>query len=232
MSEQAQLLMVEMDWEETLLEIQTEPSNELTESHWRLYEALYGLLEVAARKWLHARQLVEARDGALAAVGIDKIFRDIGKFNIPDDSSEGIGRAFRAWAIICCRNEWGKQSGILKDEAWDPTKHLEDDTRASPSPEDLLAALDPPDQPPSRSQTERALRQRILEEELAKLLPSMKDAILATEELKSVSQPNARGKQGEAATIAEAHGHTPGAVRTARSRLLKRAKERFEKEVK
>ena len=61
---------------------------------------------------------------------------------------------------------------------------------------------------------------------------AMKEALLESEDLKSVEIPNARGKQGEAASIATKHGYKPGAIRTCRNRLLKKVLERFEQEVK
>ena len=73
---------------------------------------------------------------------------------------------------------------------------------------------------------------RILHEELEKLPPAMKEALLESEDIKNILQPNARGKQGEAAAIASKHGYKPGAVRTARSRLAAKVNERFEKEAK
>ena len=229
--EQAQQLLPDMDWEEVLLEVQTDPGDGLTESHGRLYEAIYGLLETAAQKWLRTRHLTEAQDGALVAIGLDKIFRDIEKFSIPDDHCDGIGRAFKAWALICSKREWSK---YIRDQKIKEGDIDQEDLLAeeAPSPEDALIALEPTEKQPSRAQAEIELMRRILHEELEKLPPAMKEALLESEDIKNIHQPNARGKQGEAAAIASKHGYTPGAVRTARSRLAAKVNERFEKEAK
>ena len=73
--------------------------------------------------------------------------------------------------------------------------------------------------------------EKALEDELNKLPPAMKEALLDSEDLKSVENPNARGKQGEAASIASKYGYTPNAVRTRRTRLLGKVQNRFKKEV-
>ena len=229
--EQAQQLLPDMDWEEVLLEVQTDPGDGLTESHGRLYEAIYGLLETAAQKWLRARHLTQAQDGALVAIGLDKIFRDIEKFSIPDDHSNGIGRAFKAWALICSKREWRK---YIRDQKSKEGDIDQEDLLAeeAPSPEDALITLETIEKPPSRAQAEIELMRRILHEELEKLPPAMKEALLESEDIKNIHQPNARGKQGEAAAIASKHGYKPGAVRTARSRLAAKVNERFGKEAK
>ena len=229
--EQAQQLLPDMDWEEVLLEVQTDPGDGLTENHGRLYEAIYGLLETAAQKWLRTRHLTEAQDGALVAIGLDKIFRDIEKFSIPDDHSDGIGRAFKAWAFKCCKREWSK---YIRDQKSKEGDIDQEDILAeeAPSPEDALIALETTEKQPSRAHAEIELMRRILHEELEKLPPSMKEALLESEDIKNIHQPNARGKQGEAAGIASKHGYKPGAVRTARSRLAAKVNERFGKEAK
>ena len=104
MSEQAKKIVEEIDWEEVILEIQTAPGDGLSENHGLLYYFLYGPMEVAAQNWLKTRHLTIARDGALTAIGLEKVFRDIEKFKIPDDNAEGIGRAFKAWALKCLKN--------------------------------------------------------------------------------------------------------------------------------
>lgn len=226
--EQAQQLMPDMDWEETLLEVQTDPGDGLTESHGRLYEAIYGFLEITAQKWLRTRHLTQALDGALVAIGLEKIFRDIEKFSIPDDCSDGIGRAFKAWALVCCKREWGK---YIKSQQDNP-KEAEALTEEAPSPEKILLAQEATRKPPTRTQAEKMMMRQILHEELEKLVPTMKEALLESEDIKNIRKPGARGKQGEAASIAAKYGHTPSAVRTTRSRLAKKVRERFEKEAK
>ena len=229
--EQAQQLLPDMDWEEILLEVQTEPGDGLTESHGKLYDAIYGLLYTNAQKWLRSRHLTEAEDGALVAVGLAKIFRDIEKFSIPNDHSDGIGGAFKAWALLCCKREWSKH---IRAQQSMSTNIEEEEllTEDSPSPEEILLALENSDKPPSRAQAEIELMRKILHEELEKLPPSMKEALLESEDIKNIQQPTVRGKQGEAAAIASKHGYKQGAVRTARSRLATKVKERFEKEAK
>jgi len=232
MLEQAKTLKVEIDWEELILEIQTDPGDELTDNHWTLYETVYGSMVVSARRWLENRNLTEARDGALAAIGIDKIFKIIDKFDIPDDDSSGIGRAFKAWALKCCAREWSKQKDLLREVELDSDKFNQFHSGIFPSPEEVLIAEVPSNKPVSRPVTDRALIKRILAEELNRFPQSMKEALLESEDLKSVENPNSRGKQGEAANIAEKYGFTQGAIRTSRSRLLKKIRDRFEQEVK
>lgn len=224
----------EVDWEELILEIQTAPVDGLTESHGILYDAIYGLITVRAQQWLENHHLAQAHDGALTAIGIDKIFKEISKFTIPEDASAGIRKAFIAWALKCSEREWSRPKYQLTQTEISIAPDTIEETyqSTSPSPEEVLITEVSSITPVSRSVTEKALKLRILEEELNKLQPAMKEALLESEDLKSVENPNARGKQGEAASIATKHGYKPGAIRTCRNRLLKKVLERFEQEVK
>lgn len=232
MPEQLGRLKKEIDWGELLLEIQTEPGSELTDNHFLLYEYLYGRLEVGARKWLSRRRLSESQDGILAAIGIEKIFRDIGKFAIPDDCSDGVRKAFTAWALICSEREWIKEKALMLQRKLSSLGDTELEETASPSPEELLILRENANDAPCRAVTERALMKQILDEELNKLQPEMKKALLETEDEKRPDKPTARGESGVAAQIARRHGYNPGAVRTARTRLLNKVEERFQQEVK
>lgn len=229
MSLQATQSETSFDWEEVIMDIQTHPGEELCGSHWLLYAAIYGVLSVAADNWLEGRRLSSAEDGALVAIGLDKIFQNISKFNIPNDHPSGIGKAFKAWCVKCCKNEWSKYANSNLEDSIDPMEIQRLDDRPTLPLEKALSNQESA-KTPSRSDVERKLMRKVLEDELDQLPPTMKDALLDSEDLKSVENPNARGKKGEAASIASKYGYTPNAVRTRRSRLLVKVQDRFEKE--
>lgn len=232
MTKQAAQLVVATDWGELLLEIQTTPDSGLTDSHGQLYAGVYGSLHVCAQRWLSNRRLSESRDNELVAIGLDKIFRDIAKFKIPNDDPEVIRRKFIAWALKCSEREWGKQKGLMRPQLCEFAIVENDEEFSPPNPESIWIELEDSPKLPLRPVTERALMKRILAEELNRLAPAMKLAVLETTDIKCVKKPKARGESGTAEEIASKHGYNAGAVRTARSRLSQRVKERFQQEAK
>jgi len=230
MPENANLLPSEIDWETLILEVQTDPSGVESEAFGRLYVAVYGYLHTLAQQWLARHQLSEVQDNALVAIGLDKILKEITKFVAPDDDSAGIGRAFRGWISTYCEREWCKNKNIHRELALDSHPLENWEKSSSPSVEEQLVAKERGASTISLRQQDISKQGQILSEELNQLPEAMRDAILESEDLKSIDNPAGRGKKGEAAAIASKHGLTPGAIRTARSRLAKRVEERFQKE--
>lgn len=222
--------MSEIDWETLILEVQTDPAGVESEAFGRFYIAIYGYMRTLAQKWLERRQLSEVQDNALVAIGLDKVFKEISKFAPPDDDSDGVGRAFRGWISTCCEHEWRNSKNIHKELAFDAHMLEEREKNSCPSVEEQLVAEESGTFSVSLRQQAIYAQRQILNEELNRLPEAMRDAILESEDQKNVKNLKGRGVQGEVASIASKHGLTPGAIRTARSRLAKKTKERFEKE--
>lgn len=230
MSDNAYLLQSEIDWETLILEVQTDPTGVESEAFGRLYVASYGYLCTLAQKWLERHQLSEVQDNALVAIGLDKILKEIGKFEAPDDDSAGIGQAFKGWISTCCEREWGNNKNIHRELVLDSHALEEWGKNSCPSVEEQLIAEEGGVSSISLRQQTIAEQKQILNEELNRLPEAMRDAILESEDLKRVDNPAGRGKKGEAAAIASKYALTPGAVRTARSRLVNRVEKGFLKE--
>jgi len=222
------------DWGTLILEIQTDPAGpDQCPALGQIFKELFPFLRVLAAKWRRKYRLSEDTPDDLASAGWDKVSDEIGKFTIPEDGPEGIGRAFKGWVTTCCRRHWEHLAKANPVFAVDPLE-LSERISAAPSVEEVLDAgrqthgnLESVD----RSSRERQLRQDILRQELEKLPAAMRDALLETEDEKSVVNPSARGKTGDAARIAAKHGYTANAVRTRRTRLCDRVKARFDSEV-
>ena len=230
MNEKAYLVKSGIDWETLILEVQTDPAGVESEAFGALYHAIYGYLHTLAQKWLVRHHLSEVQDNALVAIGLDKILKEITKFEPPDDDSAGIGRAFKAWVSRCCEYEWRNNKNIHRELALDSHVLEEWVNHSSPSIEDQLTAEEEGASSVSLRQQTRSKQREILDEELHRLPEAMRDAILESEDLKSIDKPAGRGKNGEAVVIASKYGLTQGAIRTARSRLVKKVGERFRKE--
>lgn len=219
-----------IDWEILILEVQTDPAGASSDSFGQLYLALFGYLEFIAQQWLERNNLCQAQDHALVAIGLDKIYKEIGKFCAPLTDSEGIGRAFKGWCSTVCKREWKSNRHVHSEQPIDPVILEEWDMGATPSVEESVISEEASCEPLGPQQQMNVLRRQILAQELDRLPEAMRDALLETEGEKSVANPKARGKQGESAAIAQKHGVTPGAVRQARMRLVQRVDERFKKE--
>ena len=165
------------------------------------------------------------------AIGLDKIWKEIMKFTPPSTDSEGIGRAFKGWVGTCCEREWSANRHIHNERTVDPKILAEWENESIPSIEEMLLKEEEALAPPSPVQHINAIRRQILDDEIHRIPEAMRDALLETEGEKDVANPSARGKQGESAAIAEKYGVTPGAVRTARLRLVQRVRDRFSKEI-
>jgi len=230
MPENPYQLKSEIDWETLILEVQTTPAGVESEAFGCLYAAIYGYLHTLAQKWLARHQLSEVQDNALVAIGLDKVLKEICKFETPDDDSAGIGRAFKGWLSKCCEREWNNNKNIHRDLALD--SHVLEDwgENSCPSVEEQLITKERGVSSISLRQQAISKQRQILNEELKRLPEAMRDAIVESENLKSIDNLGGRGKKGEAAAIASKHGLKPGAIRTARSRLGKRVEERFLKE--
>jgi hypothetical protein len=215
------------DWGDVILEVQTDPAGSSSAALGVLFNLLYGYIETLAKVWLRKHRKCEEVPGDLAALGWDTISGRISKFTTPDDCPAGIGRAFKAWVGKCCNREWNRrfserlEQTMAEDElsqvAW------------APSAEELVISIDDPTDRKQGSDLAQ-FASRLLQEELGKLLEPMRDAILETEDHKSLASPGARGKTGVSTAIAAKYGFTQTAIRTARSRLGQRVKERFAKE--
>lgn len=220
-----------IDWEELILEAQTDPCGVTSsDAFGQIYDELHDYVWVMAKNWLSTHQLSEAHDGTFAAVAWDLIAKLLPtKFKIPDRDPNGICNAFKAWVGTCCKHEWERRKIELADTTVDPVavNHLQITTPTEISSlEDTLCSTEPV----SSKMTDGQLKRKILEEELGKYIESMRDAILETIDLKDISNMNSKGKHGEAAAIAEKYGHKPNAVRTRLFRLREKVKERYEKE--
>ena len=219
----------EIDWSLVILEVQTAPEGaEFSPDFVRIYEAIFGFLMVNAKKWLLARNYSSAHDIDLASIGFDKALKEITKFDIPNSSSKQILRSFKAWAAICSRREWEKRVNLELTSF----KSSYDETQCdqiSSIEEDMITKEDI-DILNVRPNTEKELKRKILSEELGNLPTDMRDALLETEDLKRIDNPNSRGLQGDSKQIAEKYGYTPGSIRTKRCRLLEKVKSRYEKE--
>lgn len=225
MSENAQQLEPEIDWETLILDVQTSPEVESSEAFGYLYDRLYGFIHTLAKKWLERHYLSEAQDNALVAIGLDKILNEICKFDIPEDDSDGIGRAFKSWVSICCRREWSSSKHIHRELPLD-----EVGMDSHPSIEEELVSAEAEGSINTERQQAIEVQRQILNDELDRLPESMREAILETEDLKAIENLTGRGRKGEAAAIASKHNLTPGAIRTARCRLGNRVKQRYQKE--
>jgi len=230
MNENAYLLQSEIDWETLILEAQTAPAGLESEAFGCLYVTIYGYMRTLAQKWLERHQLSEVQDNALVAIGLDKILKEISKFDPPNDDSAGIGRAFKGWVSTCCEREWGNNKNIHRELAFDSHMLEEWEKNSCSSVEEQLITEERGLSSISSRQQAIYEQRQMLNEELSRLPEAMRDAILESEDLKSVDRPKGRGLKGEAAAIASKHGLTTGAIRTARSRLVNRVKERFPKE--
>lgn len=230
MSENAYLLQAEIDWETLILEVQTDPAGVESEAFGKLYGVIYGYLRTIAKKWLARHQLSEVQDDALVAIGLDKVLKEISKFETPDDDSAGIGWAFKGWISRCCEREWSSNKNIHRELALDSHVLEEWDKNSCPSVEEQMITKERGEPSISLRQQTISKQRQILNEELMRLPEAMRDAIVESEDLKSIDNLAGRGKKGEAAAIASKHGLKPGAIRTARSRLGKRVEERFLKE--
>lgn len=217
------------DWALVILEVQTDPAGMACPTFGQLFELLYDYIEAIARVWVRRRGVHDDAVEELAAAGWDKVVSKIQKFTAPSDNSEEVRKAFKAWVGTCCRREWNRIAENQHEHATDPQEldEIPQDSFISDETNDSTEHQNP----------EQACRERvmaaartILHQELAKMPQPLRDAILETEDCKSVSNPSARLRTGETAAIAAKYGYTPGAIRTHRNRLAKRARERFESE--
>lgn len=217
----------EPDWALVILEVQTDPAGPSSTALGQLFRLIYGYLQTLARFWLKRNRRFEGQADDLAAIGWDKVTGSIEKFDIPADVSVGVGRAFKAWVGTCCEREWTRLGAERRERAVDPAELS--DLLLTPSPEELACIEEesPADSPDLKA---KQFVDLLLQQEMAKLLEPMREAIMETEDCKSVANPRARGKAGESAAIAAKHGLTQNAVRTARSRLVQRVQNRFDKE--
>lgn len=222
------------DWGTLILEVQTDPAGaDQCPALGLIFQVLFPFLRVLATKWRQKYRLCEDTRDELAIAGWDKISTEIGKFAIPEDGPDGIGRAFKGWVSICSRREWERLAQANPVVTMDPLE-LSEHLPAAPSMEELMDEEQQGVGSPEfidRSSRERQIQQESLRQELARLAPSMRDALLETEDGKSIISPNARGRTGAADEIAAKYGHTAGAVRTCRSRVCDRVKARFASEV-
>jgi hypothetical protein len=216
------------DWEEVILEVQTDPAGSSSTSLGVLFNILYGYIQTLAKVWLRQHRTCEEVPGDLAATGWDTITSHISKFRIPDDCSAGIGKAFKAWVGKCCKRAWNRRFSERLEQTM--TEDELNQVVWAPSAEELLTGTDELNDEKQGSDPAAQFASRLLQEELGKLIEPMRDAILETGDHKSLSSPAARGKTGESAAIAAKYGFTQNAIRTARSRLGQRVKERFTKE--
>jgi hypothetical protein len=216
------------DWEEVILEVQTDPAGSSSAALGVLFNLLHGYIETLARVWLRKHRSCEEVPGDLAATGWDTISSHISKFKIPDDGSAGIGRAFKAWVGTCCNRAWNRNFSERLEQTMAENELSQ--IAWAPSAEDLVTCTDEPTDGQPRSDPTAQFGSRLLQEELGKLIEPMRDAILETEDHKSLLSPAARGKTGQSAAIAAKYGFTQNAIRTARSRVVQRVKERFAKE--
>jgi len=222
-------LTQDTDWGMVILEVQTAPDMaESSQEYTMLYEAIYGVLITNARKWLISRGYSHAHDQELMSIGLDFVFKVIDKFEVPEKSSEEILRSFKAWALKCSVREWTKRVQLEKCFSQDNTELTFNNQ--TPSVEDVLIDEEEKSTPQNRSNADIELQRKILCEELDQLPSEMRDALLEIEDLKRPDSPNGRGKQGESKLIAEKYGHTTGSIRTRRSRLASKVKDRFKKE--
>jgi len=222
-------LFPDIDWITHILEVQTSPNiNQSIESYTALYEEIFGYLEVVAGKWLRLKGYSEAHDIELASIGLSKVFRDIHKFELQSDEPVRVIKSFKAWAAICSEREWVKKVNIELSLVKDISEDAE--LVQCQSIEDVLIAAETELAEIERPNVEEALKRKILREELEVVVPDMRDAILETEELKRFGSPNGRGLQGDSQAIAEKYSFSQGSIRTRKSRLVRRVKERFMKE--
>ncbi len=217
----------EPDWALVILEVQTDPAGPSSAALGQLFRLIYGYIQTLAKFWLKRNRRLEGQYDDLAAFGWDKVTSGIEKFDIPNDAPVGVGRAFKGWVGTCCEREWTRLGAEQRELAVDPAELS--DLALAPSPEQLVCAEEesPVDSPDLKA---KQFVERLLQQEMAKLLEPMREAVMETEDCKSVANPQARGKAGESAAIAAKHGLTQNAVRTARSRLVQRVKDRFDKE--
>ncbi|MCU7919821.1 MAG: hypothetical protein KZQ95_15900 [Candidatus Thiodiazotropha sp. (ex Epidulcina cf. delphinae)] len=223
-------LQSDIDWETLILEVQTDPAGPESEAFGNLYTAIYGYMSTIAKQWLERHRLSEVQDHALVALGLDKVLKEIGKFEIPDDEPTGIGLAFKGWVSTCCEREWTNNKNIHSKVALESHVLEEWEKNSCQSVEELLITEEEDTTSLSSRQQTISKQRHILNEELDRLPEAMRDAILETEDLKSIENPTGRGLKGETAAVASKYGLTPGAIRTARCRLAKRVEERFLKE--
>lgn len=219
-------LFPDIDWITHIMEVQTSPDiNQSIGSCTVLYEEVFCYLLVTARKWLYLKGYSEAHDIELASVGLSKVFRDIHKFDLNSDDSVQVIKSFKVWVGICSEREWIKKIDIELNLA----KDVSEDTDLLPvlSIEDMLIEAET-----ERPDNEKILKRKILREELDAVVPDMRDAILETEALKRVGSPNGRGLQGDSQAIADKYSFSQGSIRTCKSRLVRRVKDRFMRESK
>jgi DNA-directed RNA polymerase specialized sigma24 family protein len=220
-----------LDWETLILDAQTDPGGIEGAACQSLYFEIYSWIEVLAVRWLRASYRSEAEDSALVAIGTLAVLEKVGQFEIRDSDQASLGRMFKAWVATVCKNEW-KNNAKKSLEIGTTPEDLEGlDQRSAPSIEDALIAEEDSSDPPQRNREDQAACRSILDEELNRLNEPMRNAILETEDLKDLSRPGVRGRQGEAAEIAHRYGLKPATVRANRKRLKDRAKARFSKEV-
>lgn len=224
--ETVQPIATETDWPNLIEDAQTDPEGLQGEAAQRLFLEIYPWINQLAGVWLRSHRYSEAHEGALVSLGVEHVLRKLDRFEIRSEDPGRVGRSFKAWVTKSCRRRWTDEITKIPEESFDPSELEEMEGRTAPSPEALLEE----EQTPERTLPELALMRRIVREELEALPEHMADAIRETEALKDPQRPNARGRTGESAAIADRYHLTPTAIRTARSRLIKRIQRRYEKE--
>jgi hypothetical protein len=217
------------DWEELILDAQTDPGGIDGEACSKLFYEIYWWIEEQAKRWLKATNRAEVEDSALLAIGTKAVLEKIDKFEPRSEDQDSLGRMFKAWVGKVCVNEWRNNAKKSFEESMPPDE-LEQQ-RFTPSIEDVLIAEEDSSDPPQRNREDQGVCRNIVKEELKRLNEPMRNAILETEDLKDLSRPGVRGRQGEAAEIAHRYGLKPATVRANRKRLKDRAKDRYSKEV-
>ncbi|MCM8921429.1 MAG: sigma-70 family RNA polymerase sigma factor [Candidatus Thiodiazotropha sp.] len=214
----------EVDWELLILEVRTAPEKTLKAAQDALYLAVHPWMDDIATRFAQRHGVAECDIETLYNLGIAQIMSKVDQFEPQTDDSTELGRQFKAWVTIVCRNRWYDEyrkasrdyerlrshQAALADEQkehWDSEFHHRD-------PEDwgrMVAAY---------------------QHCLSKYPEHYQNAILETEALRQEQETpkSARGRAGEAAAIADRHGVKSSTVRKYRERLKQCVRDEYSKD--
>ncbi|MCG7984936.1 MAG: hypothetical protein JAY90_19560 [Candidatus Thiodiazotropha lotti] len=211
----------QVDWINLIEEAQTDPEELSGKAVQELYYRIYWYIESLANKWLQSRNLSETEDGQLLDIGTEKVLTEIGKFECQSDDSEIVRRQFFAWIAVTCKRRW---SALAEEMAKDNNAYQAymESTRGDDTNDDDRTLL--------RTSKEIARLQAILEKCLSHYTENMRQAILATMDLKDSVSSKKRGRTGETAIICKHYGVNPSTLRVYKMRAIECAKKAYAQE--